>query len=283
MKKIIILFVLTLSVVLLSRCGEDAFKKEITPPKKYVEPQLVVHSYIAKDLQIQVSITLSKPIFGIQKNGTELVKNAKVIISNVAKESVILPYNEQSESYVMASQSFPIVQGQKYYLEVETPDGKKVSADCVVPMPLKTKIENVRLLKVKESGDVGYRLAFDFEDKQGEQNYYMASSKFVVDVNSNGRYKNFKFDAFSDFSHDGETIHVRSQPIFSSLPEIKEVVITLYSLDKYSYMYHRTTAKQEENKDLGFFVEPVIISSNIKNGLGIFGAYSVLYVVKRLE
>jgi len=52
-----------------------------------------------------------------------------------------------------------------------------------------------------------------------------------------------------------------------------EIYVVLKSISKAYYEFLRTKDFQREVIDLGLPADPVLIDSNIENGLGIFGGY----------
>lgn len=102
--------------------------------------KLVVTSFISpQDTVLAARIGVSNPVLGsvTATNGSNPVTNAIVIITNgsrmVALRHVPNYNNLGSGIYVASARDFPIVAGQTYTITVETPDGKKVDAQCTIP------------------------------------------------------------------------------------------------------------------------------------------------------
>ncbi len=273
---------LLLLIVGLTSC-EDFFITEIDPPKQAVEKQLVVHSYLCPDFEnVYVSVKYSKPIFGDNYNDliATPVENATVkITSQKTNQTVSIPFDKQNGSYIVNTKDFPLKEGETYLLSVSDVLGNKVNASCTIPEAIKTSIRNIKLTQTSEEGYKYFQASFDIDDVPGQKNYYKAFAviKYLL-KNYNDSYSEGEFSQeflFSDLNNDGKTIHAKAMSEYGMrFDKIKSIKVTLYSIDENYYNYQKTINMQE-NLGENPFAEPVVIVSNINNGLGVFGAYTV--------
>ncbi len=278
MKNFKILFGL-LFIIVLSSC-DNFFISDVEPPKQGVEPQLVVHSYLSPDKdKIFVSVKLSKPIFSNDYSKTEdkEIKNAKVTITNkTTKQVAVIPFNSSWNSYVIYTESFPLKEGETHQLNVSTPDGKSVEASCTIPNAIKGNFKNIKLqVRKNRYNEERTQLSFEFEDLSEKENNYGA---FAFIKYENGK-KDFESERETGFiiSGKGKTIRAELTDGGVSIPldKITSVEIRLFSMDKNYYHYFKTVEMQTNDYSGNPFKEPTIIVSNIKNGLGVFGAYTL--------
>ncbi len=282
MKNFKILFGL-LFIIVLSSC-DNFFISDIEPPKQGVEPQLVVHSYLSPDANaVRVYVRQSKPIFSndYSKIEDKKIENAKVTITNqTTKQVATIPFNSSWNSYVIYTESFPLKEGETYQLNVSTPDGKKAEASCTIPKAIKGNFKNIKLeVRKNRYDEESTQLSFEFEDLSGEENNYGALAIIKHLKKPEDRKDYFEFETESSFiiSTYGKTIRaeLRNEGVSIPLDKITSVEIKLFSMDKNYYHYLKTIEMQTSDYSGNPFKEPTIIVSNIKNGLGVFGAYTL--------
>ncbi|MDO5607688.1 MAG: DUF4249 domain-containing protein [Capnocytophaga sp.] len=250
---------------------EDFFQSEVTPPDSYSETKLIVHGYLTPTEAPTVSISESTPIFG-EAGSRPPIGNAVVELSDDGGNKVLLlPIG--GDRFGTSQANFPIESGKTYYISVSAPNDKKASAQCTVPLMTARQIDNVRMIRSRTDGMEALQIAFDFQDNQGERNYYMARGTYHT---SWGVSVSIDFQPFTDTNNEGKTIYARSEKYSTStaLEEIKKIDIELYEVDVHLYDYFRTILLQQKSEDLGAFAEPVMLISNINDGFGVFGGYT---------
>jgi hypothetical protein len=159
--------------------------------------KLVVASFISpQDTVLAARIGVSNPVLGsvtATSGGLNPVTNAVVIISNGSRFAALryVPnYNNLGFGiYIVSARDFPIVAGQTYKLTVETPDGKKVDAQCTIPATPPTPEARFDSA-VSENGFSSsngvrtpfftkeYGIRLQWTDPAGQRNYYRASAYF---------------------------------------------------------------------------------------------------------
>lgn len=278
MKRFKILFLIVFTLVLVG-C-EDFFISEVEPPKSGTEPQLVVHSYLSPDEdEIVVSVKKSRPIFYDDYKEIEKgqVENAKITITRQnTEQKAVIPFNFASRKYVIKTNKFPLKQGETYRLNVATPDGKSVEAFCTIPESVKGEIRNIQLKPKRGRDRKNAQISFEFDDLPKQKKYYGVIVKYYGKYRDDSSVEWKDSFLFTADTNDDTTVYAKStKEIFSSLDKIKRVEIRLLSMDKNCYDYLKTIQMQVDNGEGNPFKEPTIIVSNIKNGLGVFGAYTV--------
>ncbi len=265
---------------------------------------MVVHSYLSPNNdEIEVSVKYSNPIFSNNDKDRkdeiytedEQIKGAKVLITNEStRQKVTIPFDALKRKYVLKTSKFPLKEKETYKLNVSF-EGKSVEAFCVIPQKIDAEIRNIKFKKTENRyEDYELETSFDFDDKAGQENYYIAFAKIKYPVSNKNhgdwhgekrydeRYDEYS-TLFTDINNDGKTIHTKMSDYVGTTREIKSIEISLFSLNKETYDYLKTVKMQIDNNDGNPFKEPTIIVSNIKGGLGVFGAYTVKKTEKFLS
>lgn len=280
---------LLLSFLVLTSCRE----KLIDTTDLNIPERLVVGCFISpQDDTLYATVTLSRPLYGqsiFDEWQHPKVTNATVTIRS-GGNSAVFSYNVDLQRYILPATAMPIVAGQTYTLEVTTPDGKRVDAQCTVPSPTNLQFEVLgNIVAPQPGGDTwGRSIDADFRwqgqpDKnrfyrlnyaqileegafRGEywQNAYLGATQFYADTErENKRFRVFERVGLVFVGGDGYRLRLKG---------------VLQELDENSYRYFSSVSKQLQVGADGFS-EPVVIFSNVNNGLGCFGAsyqYTVL-------
>ncbi|TAE22101.1 MAG: DUF4249 domain-containing protein [Cytophagales bacterium] len=191
MNRIFLLFLLL--PVFLSSC-ETGLRNEVDPDRLNREAsKLVVACFISpQDTVLAARIGLSTPVLGsvTATNSFLNVTNANVTITNGSRLAALRYGNYNGLGvYVVSARDFPVLEGQTYTLNVETPDGKKVTSQCTIPGPPPTPEARFDST-VQESGfsfsngvrtpfiTKEYGLRLQWTDPAGQRNYYRAAGFF---------------------------------------------------------------------------------------------------------
>ncbi|MCF2446963.1 DUF4249 domain-containing protein [Dyadobacter sp. CY345] len=275
-----------------------------------IESKLAVECYISpQSEEIMVRVTASQPLFGSSTYESVNIKNAKVILSGPGAE-IQIPYNDSTQTYMIAADKFKIEAGQQYSLLVD--DGKRiVKSSCTVPAN-KVTIKNYSIDTIVGHSyreDTSARVKISWDDIKGETNYYSIRGYSLTNVTYPGyipetgvsgpvRSNNKAFlnidrnYLVNDVNLDGITfnapvfyIQLPSKYSFSyvnedgkldtaySDPVFKEVYFEVLNLDVNYYKFHKSVDASWNNDNP--FVEPTLVYTNIEGGLGCFGAYNV--------
>ncbi len=98
-------------------------------------------------------------------------------------------------------------------------------------------------------------------------------------------------DFYSDRSQNGEPMNSEKEDLFAYMGpaeqlirQSKSVTLNAYLLhtDRYYYEYHRSVIRSTRAQD-NPFAEPVLVYSNIQDGLGVFAAFDRQTVEVRIK
>ncbi|TLV00905.1 DUF4249 domain-containing protein [Dyadobacter luticola] len=275
-----------------------------------VDSKLVVQCFISpQSSRINVVVTESVPVFGDVTGRGGVVRNAIVTISDGIKEAIV-PYDTVSQLYSLDRTVFSILASKTYYLNVT--DGKRtVTANCTVPgkvvIPKSFVIDTTFSNEV--STDTTLTLKMTWDDIRVDTNFYRVRASVDLDYNipdglSAETFKekrvrnrfNFNWDETigrNDFQSDGNLDGISfTSPVgrillpqasvydygngnrFTVYPRSSIALVTMevYNTDENYFRYHRSLEMRGNNDNP--FIEPSLIFTNIKDGLGCFAAYN---------
>jgi len=290
MKKLIFLSFISTMFCFTSGCVRDAKNVKLTQ----TEPKLVVTSFISPDDTIlKVKITKSKPVLGQQDpfGYVRPVSDAQVSISD-GSQTVTLTFDDSLQSYTFPMQGLPnfIKAGGTYFLSASTPDGKSVSASTTVPI---NKVDaSTAIITFREFTDGGFTrdvIDFTFFDIPNEENFYRVEAYLVTNDNSNRNsveevYFNYdeedsRYNLYKDQNRNGKEFKIveGNYNYYGQSPSSgsQEIFVNVYNTSRAYYDYHKSIDSFQGDDP---FSEPVLIYSNIKNGLGIFASYNTVQV-----
>lgn len=297
-------FLFILSVVTIS-CRKDA--GYVRAPE--FKQKIVVEAYISPDQDSNfIYISSTENRFGELTGIPPSIGNLDVYLSDGTKEFKldtihIYPNYFNAKGYFI--KDMPVSEGKTYHIKVSSDLGLTAEAECTVPVKRDFKLA-VDTNSVITHDDYGFKISikyidFSITDFPGEKNFYrllytyqeywpkyiypwkslqktlMAevpiSSVSQPDVNDK---------VFNDIGRDGKKFVLRTielQPVYlgedNSTYKADSAIIHVYLLntDKPYYDFHNSLL----NYSLGDspFSEPSFFYSNIKDGVGIFAAYTI--------
>jgi hypothetical protein len=271
------------------------------------EQKLVIASFISpQDTVVVVRVTISSPLYETYLNAnrgavndtsaiSNVVRNAKVTLST-DNQSVTLKYDSKNAWYQIAQKDFRIIAGKTYQLKAETSDNA-VEATCTVPNE-QVKIDSYKVDSLLEL-DVdhyheGFKFTLKWTDVKGKNNQYRVRANlayeakspnsptpFITYANTTWNDESNSISAYLDDKNvDGNQFtsptgkaytssHGRNAPTKTNKPPV--LTIELLNIDPNYADYHKSIIRHEiaENNP---FAEPSPVFSNVKNGLGCFGA-----------
>lgn len=287
MKKTFFLPALSL-IAALSSCVKDSSEVLVA-----TTPKLVVESYLnPADTEITVVVNANRPIDGAgsgDRGNVNPVQNATVLLSNGTKEVTLT--SQSTNTYKIAASALPLKTGQTYTLKVSATGYQAVDATCTIPKGI-TEPESV-------DGDLQYTLkdaststytvyrkrTMHWTPGETGKKYYLTGSGegSVSTLKINGkdsvsvRLSNMEVVAFlTDEGTSRYTTPQLAYPIGTSKADKKlikgvPVYAFVYQVDRNYYEFFRTAKLQREVGD-NPFAEAVPVYTNIRNGLGVFGA-----------
>lgn len=128
------------------------------------------------------------------------------------------------------------------------------------------------------------RFKIKIDDPEDEDNYYMISfigqdypisfySKEQVIENGNDGFMNYAIISDKIINGQSRTL-LFDLEYYNFMEEVNTVDIYVNSISKEMYLYYLQLGKYSQSGS-SFMAEPVMVYSNITNGLGIFGGYSI--------
>jgi len=267
------------SLLLLFSCEKAVTNVEL--PKQ--EKKLVVYAYISpEDSLISVHVSESHPIWQPYSGGYyETVKNAHVKITGNGTEAHV-PYDQNSDTYILSTSLFPIIPGAPYGLLVSTPDGKSVQASCTVPFNTNQSVGLVAVDTITEEwGGKKLRVKVRFTDIVGETNYYRVGGvwKYIdlyaptQDTLTEEMYPKYNFEYFSDMGKDGQVFTAELVYwIYENADWMQPIgmELKLLTTDVHYYNFHKSLENYVGEDP---FSEPTMVYTNMIGGLGVFAAY----------
>lgn len=281
-------------ILLLASC-----EKEIKFKQKEVEPKIVINALQHPDSVWVINVSGSTSI--LDKNKPDSLPNATVSIKDEGG-NVLEVLNHHSDGNFISTQGNKPLVGKTYQLEVSHINYKTVEATATFPSPVPFEI--VDTSKVSFKSEESMRVKIRFADPIAESNYYFI--KVMV------TYKSYWFDEFGNMIDSVYNIYPESigsnDLNVENLDENNSKAMELYvkdnlingkttEIDLYlnyflfqhseytnitiffassskEYYLHKISKNKYDATQGNPFAEPVIIYSNIKNGIGIFAGYS---------
>lgn len=268
---------------MLSSCIRDA---KVTLPKS--DPKLVVTCFISpQDTVLKAKITMSKPVLGVQdySDFDDAVSDAQINISD-GVQTLALKFDPSRRAYFYHLKDMPgfIKAGGKYSLTASAPSGQYVSAVTTLPKDtVNGATANIAFRNKVENNSTQRIVQVNFFDIAGQENRYrmeayISSSTFgenlVSDIYFSSEEGQFSYNIFSDQDRDGKLLKSGDAYYYSSGTEGR-MFARIYNTSKEYYEYHRSIGNFQGDSP---FAEPVLLYTNIENGLGVFAGYTVTVV-----
>ena len=269
-----------LCLFLISGCITET---EIVLPA--VPPKLVISSFISPELpQVEVLVAKSFALVSPENNARfNPVTDATVWLSD-GIDSVLIPYIHSDSLY--KTSNYPVFPGKTYWLRVTAPGGFAARATCTVPV----KVNQSLSARIDSAGfgqqnpDGTYSLELRWQDLPGEGDLYRAEGLMQLDNSgqpgvTTGRLSLSFIDEpqVRDLGADGRTWQIKSDIINNYRESQRNGTLQfmeahLYTTDRAYYDYHKSLYSYNLTNS---FSDPIKLYSNVKGGLGIFGAYRI--------
>jgi Domain of unknown function (DUF4249) len=239
------------------------------------ENKLVVLSFISpQDTILSVRVSNTNPVIGQVSKEFKAISNATVKIGNGIK-SVLLPYDKDGY-YRVSSKQLEVKSGQKYLLNVNTPDGRAVSGECIIP--LNTIDKTKMIIDIQSLASETKLVSVKWNDIPNEQNYYALT----------GTYETLRKDCNNDFpfyvrdnNRDGEQLFYNFNTSIVCGSGNPNFILIIANYDFNGYQYILTLQEQFSVNGVPF-TEPVQIFTNIKGGYGVFSGYNQLRTMVKM-
>ncbi len=265
--------------LLLSACGEDFFEQTIEIDLPEHTPQLAITAELnAGDSVAWVYVTHSQ---GILDNApANLIENAVVELFRDGQLMETLPFFRDGFYTKELASPFP-VDPAEYRLKVSAEGYATIEATQQMPplVPIiSATYEPEGALDL--DGERVDEITIEFEDPAGVDNYYEVSVTISTANWLNQVYLHrldplaedigntllLKDDSFAGKKHSWR---VGFYPQYFDPNGETRIIVRLRSISRDRYFYERSVSLSYDADD-NPFAEPVIIHSNVENGLGIF-------------
>lgn len=300
--KIRFFLLLTICVSFLTSCIEDVNIKDTFD----IEPQIVLYCRICPQADQNYAYMYSSLVFFPGRSGENIkrLSDGIVEISDDEKNWIRFASSGFDGFFLLGKEQISIEEGKIYYIRASCPGFETVTSSCMVPYMREVNLRRSREMVTcyghfDNNKQKHFHEVFMWTDYPNEENYYMLSATYTsweyyyhYDgpygdswVDSSGVYKlGSIYDdessgscLFSDEGRDGKDIKIINSycEIYNSGKQGDTLYFTI--MDKSCYLYEQSIMNYYNSMgiELMTLFEPVLIHSNIKNGLGLFGAFSI--------
>ncbi|MDF4222428.1 DUF4249 family protein [Maribacter sp. M208] len=256
------------------------------------EEQVSIIGYISPhDTILKISVTKALPSIGTPIKANQdyafpeefLIKDAVVTLSNTEGNSVVLNYDNKTNTYITSASNLTILHGATYNLKVIVAE-KEFNASCQIPKKLDTINEIIEF----QQDEFGYELAvinINFKDFADEDNYYILGGF----INTTLKYENeepfpyeypiyFGDDEFLiDNINEGAELNGKTEiSVDNEYYSDTKITLQVAHVEKALFENVKTT-RTNDDVDGNPFVEYVIAPNNIleEGAIGVFSGYSV--------
>lgn len=263
MKRVLFLSII---VAALSSCEEMVTNVDV--PQS--EPHYVLHGYFSpEDSSVTVSTGKSTPVFGEQiTQDTSWINTAQILVNGQA-----LVREGGSWKFSLPAAAMPLVPGQTYPVQLNVGGTIVCTSSCTIPSERNTSLEynGIDSVQYGEEDYRDYYVLWSFYDLPGNGHYYrVGASVSYIDEYEGDTIQYVLFPEaehfMTDVNSDGERFSGRMYFHYGqNLGNVLSLTLFLYTTDEDYYFYHRAVLSQNGDDP---FSEPVIVPSNIENGLG---------------
>lgn len=269
------------------------------------EKKLVVHGFISpQDSILSIRLSSTYPSFGKKIIGSPGVIAAETdafyaqytVTLSESSQTVNLVFNRPTLNFEISAKKLPVVAGRTYFLKIKDNAGNVYESSCTVPQTVliaEVKQDSVPLRNNPTQKERVVQLFW--QDPAGQVNYYRVGGYMEIvnkyqpmgqPIQLNTQIYGLGFESggrsgsnfLTDQQADGTRINSgqsRISPYYFNAMNpnttLKRIEYYLLSCDKSYYDYHRIVNNYDDSNP---FVEPTLIPTNIKNGLGCFAAYT---------
>ena len=295
---------ITLCLVLSALSCEEFFEQEVILPQPEFDKLLAIYNFISNE-----DDTLLIPVsrnFGILENNPDSsysVLDAKVEWIEDGRAPLVLPLNS---AYTPATYFLQLSQPLKaktgYTIRVSHPDYPALSTRQVMPgiVPLDSAVYDPNG-PINSEGRRQQQVRFSFKDPADEVNYYEfnlrttylnrfsrgfdpVTKKFLYDTvyRKGDIYLNGATEPtakpgpltflVSDRAFNGRTVTIGIN--FGAWQTVEDIEAIMRNISYENYLYKISRRKFDDARS-DPFVDPVILYSNVQNGIGVFGLQTV--------
>ncbi|MES2559983.1 MAG: DUF4249 family protein [Bacteroidota bacterium] len=265
-----VLYIVLLAMLTLTSCVKMA--QDVEAPK--IESQLVVFSFLSPEEKIlKVEVSRSKPVYANQ-GGTGYINTATVTVTNDGGQSILLPYDDAYNGYVVNQTLYPIEAGRTYTVKVVS-GAATVTGSCIVPKDTVSLTEwSSKAVSDPTSNSPGPYFIYNYKwiDQAGVRNYYRLDverlQKFTMG-DTMVYTESLGSSMWDDANRDGGMLSGSTED-YTNSGGSDEYKIFLLNTDIHYFEYHRRRLNYFGDDP---FSEPFQQYNNVQGGLGVVGAY----------
>lgn len=301
---IILFFCYALTALFFAGCIDDVNLED----QFYDTRKLVLYGRLCPQLDTTyILLSSNKLLYGDDSGDFPNISDGIVELSADGVHWIQATYNKTHSRYIITRQDFPVFEGHTYYIRASYPGFKDISASCIVPMThdVRFRFDTVAVNQDMHWGEV-YNwphkdVYVQWQDVPNEENayslkmYYPEPIDVIIDDDEYGlAYGNWRFSSLwlhdgssqvqyiSDKGQDGAVMRfLLEEDIYDNEDweyedDEMQPHYYLFFLDRDSYLYESTL---NDDGGLNFLLlEPLHTYTNIENGFGLFGAFSMILV-----
>ncbi|MCR4856819.1 MAG: DUF4249 domain-containing protein [Bacteroidales bacterium] len=263
--------------------------------------KLVLYARLCPQLDTTyILLSSTKLLYGGDTGDFPNISDAIVELSADGDHWVRAPYDIVHSRYFITHQELPVVEGGTYHIRASYPGYPDIAASCTVPVTHDVGFifDTVAVDHDSHWGEI-YNwphsdVYVQWRDVQGEENayalktHYQRSIAFDDEDDGWGYYSEWLYEGtneleyISDEGRDGAVMRFLLDADvyyeYDDWDEDKEGTYEyfLFFLDRGTYLYESTLTQDNELNFL--LLEPLHTYTNIENGFGLFGAFSMLRV-----
>ena len=270
-------------------------------------PSLVVVSSFSDRSPIDVQVSVARPVLDTSFVPTvRLDASVQLFADGQYVDDLELILDPELEYPVYSSSLIP-APGINYSIEVDVPDFEVARANSTIPDPSPVQLLAIQDLEIADNAIPGlvtylFTVFVAFPDQPGVQNFYhikIHQNKYLFELNgadtivtdtvrgvlqvnpvSNDNDQVSSFDSgllLTDSGFDGRDGVRRFAGIWVAVnpqsEKLGHLVLELRTVSEEYFKYYSSLSRQQQRSQTPFS-EPVILSNNIENGVGVFAGYA---------
>lgn len=273
-----------------------------------IEPQIVLICRICPQSEANYALMYSSSVFFGKRSGEDIERLKGIVeISDDGENWIHFAPVGLDGFYLLEKQQLTIEEGKTYYIRAFCDGFETVTSSCTVPYMREVNLRKSQEMlsscfgsSINADGKRHPHEVFKWTDYPNEENYYMLSVtynawEYEYYYDENSLYGDYFKDSFSvyrltaiydntsssrlftDEGRDGKDIKIINSYCEKYGSRMQGDTLFFTMMDKSCYLYEQSMINYENSigVELMTLFEPVLVHSNIKNGLGLFGAFCI--------
>lgn len=290
-KKFIIFFLV--ASLFLGACI-DFFDREVNAELPFHSPKLVINS-IVNERENEVRVVLSRTVSMTDTaSATTAVLNPDIEVYVNKTKLNFTGFDSLFNQFVFEGN---LKSGDEVEIHANAEGLPAASGRTIIPNSGQLLSARLGGWTFNLNGGRVREVIFRLKDVQDEDNFYMPELAIINKTDSSDNFRGFEYDSpltflspvlngwmvFSDdLFKDGEIEILLwvSEQYFNYDNNFFTIALTLNSVDKNHYEYHKSLLKQYKQRPPDLFSgEPIPVTSNVKNGFGLVGSFTSTGIV----